>query len=182
MADYSAMSDRELDAAVAEKVFGWRWIHEDGEQPHAVPYLVGPGSSVYYPTVHAKFPNVPKSGGDLPNYSTDIAAAWKVVERMLNANPADSIARWRFDLRLIADQFFVSFNNRLGSDGSGAGHDPAKVTRAICLAALAAVEAKEGHDKHWEALEADHPPLSEPVRSQLIRHTRALGSDANKEK
>lgn len=46
----------------------------------------------------------------------------------------------------------------------------------------AAVEATEGHDKHWEALEADHPPLSEPVRSQLIRHTRALGSDANKEK
>ena len=140
MADYSAMSDRELDAAVAEMVFGWRWIHEDGEQPYAVPYLVGPGSSVYYPTVHAKFPNVPKSGGDLLNYSTDIAAAWEVVEKMRTNG-------WFFSLAdsIELPDFIARFTTCPPVGSPIPDHSAMNVSAplAICLAALRAVGVSE---------------------------------------
>jgi len=142
MGDYSAMSDRELDAAVAEKVFGWRWIHEDSEQPWAVPYLVGPSSSVYYPTVHAKFPNVPKSGGDLPNYSTDIAAAWAVVDRVIELD--FSCFGGMTDCELVMNPYTHKWRAAFswsGGESSTGVHEFAP--RAICLAALAAVGAKE---------------------------------------
>lgn len=72
---------RELDALVAEKVFGWVWVREDTEQPDAVPYLVGPHGGAFYPSVANKYPELSTAGGDIPAYSTDIAAAWEVAMR-----------------------------------------------------------------------------------------------------
>lgn len=54
---------RELDLLVAEKVFGWERSGKDG---YGTPYWIAPGGGYH-------------SGA--PNYSTDIAAAWLVVDK-----------------------------------------------------------------------------------------------------
>lgn len=92
---------RELDALIAEKVMGWRRfdmleIESDSNDPlafsktnkHVV--LMPPSFNIedakpptgasLYEACSWKLPDVPI----VPHYSTDIAAAWKVVDKMLN--------------------------------------------------------------------------------------------------
>ena len=79
---------RELDALVAEKVMGFAKVVRDYDKRHNTEGL----RSFVYDTAFAWF------GKETPRYSTDIAAAWLVVEHMgpipfsLRFQPADA---WR---------------------------------------------------------------------------------------
>lgn len=107
---------RELDALVAEKVFGW-------EVDWAVPT---------YPTVDMKRISddpvaVGLRTGSIPPYSTDIAAAWQVGESL------SAKGHW-FEIRRRPDGgYWAAFG-----EGMSAEADTAPL--AICLAALKAVE------------------------------------------
>ena len=117
------MENRELDALVAEKVMGIR--------VKAVP-------------IPAKFVSQETDGkpwGHVEHYSTDIAAAWEVVEKMLDqmekpncyevgrTEPGSGKQHYAqfsyFHLTTKEYRYFTSKDKR--------------VTRAICLAALKAV-------------------------------------------
>jgi hypothetical protein len=119
----SIEAGRELDAMVAEKVMGLEtgasgdnaWILGDAL------YVIDDG--------HAAV---------LPHYSTDIAAAWLVVEKMR----ADG---WHFELsdRDAVDEqpFWVEFATKEYERGGQSWQ--AAAPHAICLAALKAVGALE---------------------------------------
>lgn len=103
---------RELDALVAEKVMGY------------------PGDgNVWYVTGDYANPD------SIPEYSTDIAAAWEVVEKMKHSS-------WSFSIRSSDDceaEFSLNdgkFLQNADTVGMGRG-DTAPY--AICLAALKAV-------------------------------------------
>ena len=109
------MTDQELDALVAEKVMGWErrggaWVPEKWDDPSSLP----PGVITTQPHFYFWKP------------STDIAAAWMVVEKM-NCD-------FRFDWNHGEGVYCASFgtNKYVGCDNKS----PA---RAICLAALKAV-------------------------------------------
>ena len=91
---------RELDALVAEKVMGF-------------PVKIGDITGEPY---HAQF------GYSMPNYSTDIAAAWEVLEKFTDV-----------DLEKAGDNYRVTIN-------AFAQADAHHVSLAICRAAIAAAE------------------------------------------
>lgn len=99
---------RELDALVAENVFG---IESTTISPTGIDVLVKKG------TVRP-----------IPHYSTNIAAAWEVVERFSYFTITQS--------KLDKELYHAEFKGRLGeffiAEGESAPH-------AICLAALKAV-------------------------------------------
>ena len=73
---------REMDALVAEKVMGWKW---DASNP-LQHLLFGPDGAIGAVIFYDGRAN---DGGivqplDCPYYSTDIATAWEVVERILD--------------------------------------------------------------------------------------------------
>lgn len=121
------MTDRELDALVAEKVFGWRpwvnkrgaWVVEtpDGQLSEGDAYASAGSWAFFY-------------DDELPRYCTDIADAWRVVEKMRE--------RWHFSIDsglrgLTTAKFWAR-------EGLGYGACPDELApRAICLAALRAV-------------------------------------------
>lgn len=126
---------RELDALVAEKVMGWNRDHEKRKLSYYY------GDDLYAQDLITKLTDV-----EIPSYSTDIAAAWEVVERFqeehgllmfLRANPNGTYeislecnGVCRDDWKDAACEFY----------GSSSGLDSAP--HAICLAALKAVGAK----------------------------------------
>ena len=62
---------REMDALIAEKVFGWAELWTDGKEYMMYPpweQNMGVGYDERYP---------------VPHYSTDIAHAWEVIEKLL---------------------------------------------------------------------------------------------------
>lgn len=85
---------RELDALVAEKVFGWVWLRRIRHFPpprgrEFSRSLFIPDHQVKpYTTSQGEVENVPAMGDEpidamnCPNYSTDIATAWLVVEKL----------------------------------------------------------------------------------------------------
>ena len=96
---------RELDALVAEKVMGGRRMR----------------------TTDARYYwNGLNTNGELPAYSTDIAAAWTVVERLGD--------KFNF-IGKCAD----GWNAVLFYDGNSHGEIAPSAPHAICLAALKAV-------------------------------------------
>ena len=103
------MTNRELDALVAEKVMGWR--RREGR------WLV---------------PDRVYSRRNCPRYSTSIAAAWQVVERFEERvaieGPVTTSDIWRCSIWTSWDE------NRESSVA-----DTTSAPRAICLAALRAV-------------------------------------------
>jgi len=76
---------RELDAVVAEKVMGFRW--EEWQTGRGLYDQEGVKRGKRFHTNRLVFEEVPTMGVEavptrpLPHYSTDIAAAWEVVER-----------------------------------------------------------------------------------------------------
>ncbi len=127
---------RELDALVAEKVMSWEWVSAEGEDPADLPCLVGPGpADCFYPRVAERYPELPTAGGTLPAYSTDIAAAWTVVEKMRQ----HSEPRFR-TLRLVAYSYnrtYATFDSSEDSDDWAEGNGEHATEFAICLAGLA---------------------------------------------
>jgi hypothetical protein len=97
---------RELDALVAEKVMG-------------LPPVYGPTGI--------------KWDGPIPAYSTDIAAAWEVVERIKGSQPEST-----FSIEWIGTQWRVDFVYQ-NYDWYNEGDQADTAPHAICLAALKAV-------------------------------------------
>lgn len=121
---------RELDALVAVKVMGWqmfpyfRFLSAGNCELSYCP----PGAEVHISTVR-----------EVPPYSTDITAAWRVVERMHESD------QWRFALEFSGRKCNVEATFDVWRPE---GHRVAKewggeqdVAYVICLAALKAVGA-----------------------------------------
>lgn len=113
---------RKLDALVAEKVMGWKWYNILGNSEQQVlassqedALSLRPGQMVY----------------DLvPCYSTDIAAAWLVVERLLR----DGI-----QLCILPIGYHGGWEVRRVDPGGRAVGQSSFAPHAICLATLKAV-------------------------------------------
>jgi hypothetical protein len=120
---------REMDAMVAEQVMGWRL-----EQNH------GSAGGMLWHGHGGGFGAMPE--GEQPYFSTEIAEAWRVVERM-------SALGWLWDLDTYSDgQGWHAVVQRPEPDDLriGSGYGPAPV--AICLAALAAITgASQGGER-----------------------------------
>lgn len=113
---------RHIDALIAENVFGWvsRW--------HADVQLRTWGRPDYPGTVFAE--------RDLPHYSTDIAAAWQVVEKMMSEGfgyQVSGAATESACFRKLRDDIEVYVSNNTDFGGNGES-----VPMLICLAALKA--------------------------------------------
>lgn len=112
MKPWKEMTDRERDALVAEKVMGWNNVHREGDWGlFGRPF----GGLRDYP---------------IPYYSTDIAAAWEIVEAL-----RDKLESFDFELSSFKDGTWgCTFYEFLY---------PQKYSRiaadAICLAALKAI-------------------------------------------
>ena len=108
---------RELDALVAEKVM---------KNKHSNPETFGRcptcGYDAFYP--------------DLPRYSTDIAAAWEVVEKMADT-PGPNGDHWGFMLDYNGVDCVAAFGHWEDWEAKGAADT---APHAICLAALAALK------------------------------------------
>ena len=130
MSDLTA--GHELDAMVAEKVMGWTAVEAK---------YTGASSQWFVPSGVNPFsrPN-PNMRQQVPAYSTDIAAAWLVVDKML----ADG---WELDTgiekkaRLEDGQWVVEFNSSTHNAEHSRGPRAIAHTAplAICKASLAAV-------------------------------------------
>lgn len=124
------MTDRELDALVAEKVMGWKIE----------------GRPIRLSGGHFDDVRIPADGTVkmLPSYSTDIAAAWQVVEKVRELNG------WPFILESHGDpgapgRWWAYFQKTIGDRSvNGHGHE---APRAICLAALKAVGVAPSKEK-----------------------------------
>lgn len=101
---------RELDAEVARKVFGWPEAHIERV------YYAEAGSILAYQ----------EEGPELPPYSTDIAAAWLVVDELVGRGMWYAIDGVRLGLPVRVTFSF------------GWEVEAATVAVAICRAALAA--------------------------------------------
>ena len=105
---------RELDALIAEKIFGWSL--DPNRASDDICWLMPPGGW-----------HVAKS---VPQYSTDIAAAMEVVEKL-------SEYGWHFSLTRTADGSVVAFFHKDWFRRNEKLIETAP--HAICLAALKAV-------------------------------------------
>lgn len=131
---------RELDALVAEKVMGWtKLLTPEGEQIFD-----------YWRSPEPYMRNC--TSDDIPQYSTDIAAAWQVIDKLTAGDETDEdpiqLTRGHRLRRLYSSADWHSGRNSGwwalfvtdGTPGYGAYGDTAP--HAICLAALAAVGVK----------------------------------------
>jgi len=130
---------RELDARIAHLVMGWH-ITSCETYPHEkivrVKTLRSPeesGGEVPYEKTFTKVYSSAIWNKDIPHYSTDIAAAWEVAEKMSEEWPQFSIAR-------VDTGWCVMW----GFDGYGwpnvtVATAPEAIPEAICKAALLAV-------------------------------------------
>ena len=114
---YDDMDGPELAAAVAEKVMGWTAEALQSDMPGGV-------------TVHAL--SIPSTWRP----DRDIAAAWEVVEKMA----ADG---WTWNLGGGVRKRFMLTLHDIGKDVVQYSGEADTAPRAICLAALKAVEAQE---------------------------------------
>lgn len=108
---------RELDAMVAEKVMGW----SNEEAQNALDCSIGSIAACQL------------ANRDLPEYSTDISAAWSVVEEMRSRGFGISLDDHEDELEF----WFLSNPTSLPVGFSGVDKT---VARAICLAALETVQ------------------------------------------
>lgn len=112
---------RELDALVDEKIFGFSSLDLPTDRPPTATECLNRGMMLAL----------------IPNYSTDIAAAWEVVEKMrannflFTINMSDNF-RWECEFDLNDGAFLLK------SDTIGFGRSET-APHAICLAALEAV-------------------------------------------
>ena len=108
---------REMDALVAEKVMGWKRV------PHAHPEIEAAGGMWL----------TPRGPRMCPAYSTDIAAAWGVVEWFTRRSYTVALHTTH------SDGWVCSIRGALLADTAQAPTAPL----AICRAALAAVGVRD---------------------------------------
>lgn len=119
----------ELDALIAEKVFGQPKPIYSHPHPHIDPIKDGVWVCCpdYYKGDACEWEPLP--------FSSDIAAAWKVVERIASGYPDFSIWHSMGLDEEYPEGWYVTF----GMDGAGwTNVGPDTAPRAICLAALKA--------------------------------------------
>ena len=120
----SLPASRELDALVAEKVMGWHALR-DGHCAECE-------AMIKEGTLMMSDPQ--GLVGVVPDYSTSIAAAWEVVEKLCPPNPAECV--YEFSLERCLDGCHVA---KFGPHESG--HIDGSAPLAICRAALKTVSA-----------------------------------------
>jgi hypothetical protein len=130
------LEGRELDAAIAERLFGWKWLEVESSAGGLVRIFRHPELFVYGAWGPKEEPI--NYYDTLPHYSTDIAAAWLVVEKMQEKRnclsltygifSGDFVFEWKAEFRMVP------------KDGI-AWADTAPL--AICRAALLAVMESE---------------------------------------
>lgn len=117
---------RELDVLVAEKILGW----EVGVSAQSGRYCLPPDStrSEYAITWN-------NHDSKLPCYSTDIASAWQVVEKMREKG-------YEVCIGLVTDGVFCRMDDEPGECAGRASVDwrDGSTPLAICLAALRTVD------------------------------------------
>lgn len=132
------MTDRELDALVAEKVMGCKLKQHPMDYP-VTKYTILCGC---YDGRH-EFQDAVST--QLKFYSTDIAASWTIVEKMTQNNYHFCIHKY-FGNQQYTAEFHL---HELDIVGTHAGRDSSNPARAICLAALKAcgVDVQSNHAK-----------------------------------
>jgi hypothetical protein len=133
--DFDTMTaGRELDALVAEKVMGvvWRKVGVNGVVKATLDPL---GYYSQHEECRPDFPRWSDYCRDVPAYSTDIAAAWQVVEHMAT----NHYRWWEMARRPFKDGLGALVN--FTGDPKDSCVAPT-VPLAICLAALKAVGAE----------------------------------------
>lgn len=133
------MDLRQIDALVAEKVMGFKVVDDPLVSLNGVRYI----HKIEVAWDHGegftgKGRQWPERIGTLPRYSSEIAAAWQVVERLIALG-------YRLDIRwLLSNQWDVIFEK---------WPDPRRISKAdpscalaICLAALRAVGVEVTED------------------------------------
>lgn len=126
-----ALEGRKLDAAVAENVFGWTNV-----QITAFALAIGKPNPQDTAPFDAYCPRV------VPRYSTDIAAAWQVVEWMLRHG-------WHLDLASLTANG-QEWKARW-EQGDVAHLHYGTAPEAICKAALLAMHVQHGKNGGKEA-------------------------------
>lgn len=126
---------RELDVLIAEKVMGWYYTkHPCPEKlfPHVKPSpSFFPSYFKWTPEKEEKHPGI-GNGIACPKYSTDISAAWEVVEKINQR-----------EIQVIIKNTVDGYNVELKSElNSLCYQDAISAPLAICLAALKVVENK----------------------------------------
>lgn len=124
---------RELDALIAEKVFGWSWSKEKHRvadpEGWSVRNLLIPPNCDWILSTYDLEPGMNSVNIPVPSYSTDIAAAWKVVEKLREKDMDLQLHSFRTCVRAYFDDLEWSEYE----EANTAAH-------AICLAVLKAVE------------------------------------------
>jgi hypothetical protein len=141
------MSDRELDALVAEEVMEWRWraFKSDRNAPKWAKDIYPPDA------IELEWPDEPGAPPlaelpylrsahylDMPHYSSDIAAAWQVVEKMRE--------NWFIAISTTIEGGWMVIIRRHGYSNTLEVTSIDSAPRAICLAVLKAlgVEVDDG--------------------------------------
>ena len=144
MSDLTA--GRELDALVGLRIMDWRWMQLPGlrdrvmQPPEQWQSMTNGAIDLY--TVHNCDDNPPER---LPRYSTDIASAWLVVEKMRGRG---------WSIRLVDDvqpghAYIVEFWQDAGPHTALDARE-SSAPLAICKAALSAVSVAEHQDATGE--------------------------------
>ena len=129
---------RELDALVAKKVMGWRITAWNDGEPWGNREVFPPFEPIN--GIPADCDCISHSeAGEPPHYSTDIAAAWEVVEKM-EACPYPHGAEIGSAYVDGLDGYIVAFG-RGGPEPIDVAEFAVTAPLAICRAALKAVDA-----------------------------------------
>lgn len=124
----------DLDVLIAEKIFGWCWQIRSGSinrwfgAPDAIGsdtrFAMGPVEKM--PDMEIYFEKPVMGGDEVPQYSTDIKAAWEIVHVMLSRGYSHTL-----------DSDSEAHCSRFSSPLRGFYHKGPTPALAICLAALA---------------------------------------------
>lgn len=135
---------RELDALIAEKIFGWTGVKCE--------------TSAVGIRVFSGVPPFDKCAWTIPAYSKDIAAAWSVVEKMIQRIRDDPYQDFGWDGPLFKSRagYLTNEGYPLGTecwyvvvqwDGHRKHVCAASAPLAICLAALRSVGVEVSEEK-----------------------------------
>jgi hypothetical protein len=130
---------RELDALVAEKVLGWVWAQDDPESYSTLfrpgqRFIVPPGVfdfSLKVVPATTDLPLAKEWWGNVPRYSTDIAAAHQVLNHLLDQGVEYEISAYKIGDHRKYGVVLTSNEVSVESDW----HE--SLPLAICVAAVA---------------------------------------------
>lgn len=133
---------RELDALIAEKVMGWKWHPIKGDEPYYDELTKNHGGFWLNGTASVNCTDI-NGAPNCPHYSTDIAAAWEVAQKLADMNEDNELVIYVSPSKHNECEVSIQFWDRSNPDepvlsgpfylcGESAPH-------AICLAALKAL-------------------------------------------